>query len=104
MLLVRIVIGKVRNKNRLWPIFRRTPLRPHEEGWNSVAWAKEAFEDAVADTMAIGTCVENWEAVRDKAMWYVEKKKAAHRFDGQAQYDLTKVPTWDMLRNKELVA
>jgi hypothetical protein len=30
-------------------------------------------------------------------MWYVEEKKAAHRFDGQGQYDQDKAATWDML-------
>ncbi|KFA53510.1 hypothetical protein S40293_06531 [Stachybotrys chartarum IBT 40293] len=102
MLLTRIVIAKVKDKRRLQSIFEDTPLRPEVDGWNCVGWAKEGFEAALRNGNALGTSADNWKLVRDTAMWYVEKKKAEHRFDGTADYDPTRAPTWDMLENKEL--
>lgn len=36
-------------------------------------------------------------------LWYVERKKAAHRFDGQGQYDQSKAATWNMIKGVEQV-
>lgn len=36
MLLVRIMIGKVADKNRLVEILRNTPIRQGQPGWNCV--------------------------------------------------------------------
>ncbi|KAM4054575.1 hypothetical protein HRG_005411 [Hirsutella rhossiliensis] len=82
--------------------FERTPLRPDQEGWNCVGWIKEALQAAIGDGRALGTCARDWESVRDTVMWYVEAKKAAHRFDGTVPYDPTKAATWDMLESAEL--
>lgn len=63
---------------------------------------KEAFEVALKDGGVLGTSAAGWSSVRDTAMGYVEKKKAAHRFDGQGQYNTRKAATWDMLKEKEV--
>ena len=43
--------------------------------------------------------------MKNTAMWYVERKKAKHRFDGVvSSCDATKSPTCDMLERRELVA
>lgn len=102
MLLVRVVVGKIKNLDHTKEIFRNIPLRPDVPGWNCVEWVKEAFETALADGGALGTAAPNWTAVRDTAMDYVAKKKAAHRFDGQGKYDQAKAATWDLLEGKEL--
>lgn len=36
-------------------------------------------------------------------MWYVAKKASEHRFDGQGQFDVDKVSTWDAIKAKEQV-
>lgn len=102
MLLVRVLIAKVKSLSRLRSVFKRTPLRPELQNWNCVEWIREALEAAVADGKAVGTCASGWESVRDTAMWYVEAKKAAHRFDGTVLYDPNKAATWDMLEGVEL--
>ncbi|KAK1996793.1 hypothetical protein LX36DRAFT_691784 [Colletotrichum falcatum] len=89
MLLVRVVIAKIKDMRRLQSIFDNPPLRP------------EAFETALRTGNALGTSAGNWELVRNTAMWYVEKKKAEHRFDGTLIYDTSKAPTWDILDNRE---
>jgi hypothetical protein len=51
----------------------------------------------------LGTGSTDWQYVRDTVMWYIEDKKAGHRFDGQGNFDMTKVPTWDLLSGKEVI-
>lgn len=106
-ILVRILIGKVADGARLADAFARTPIRagnPGYEGWNCVSWVQEALNWAAQDGKALGTCHTDWQYVRDTTMWYVAKKAADHRFDGQGQFDQGKVATWDALERKELVA
>lgn len=103
MILVRIVVGKVKNRDRLRAALRRTPVRSEVPGWNCVEWVKEAFLEASNDAEAMGKTVGGWDLLRDAAMWYVEKKKAEHRFDGIGQFDQTKVSTWDMFSSREIV-
>ncbi|KAK1988415.1 hypothetical protein LZ30DRAFT_20775 [Colletotrichum cereale] len=102
MLLIRVVIAKIKDMRRLQSIFENRPLRPEVEGWNCVGWVKEGLEAVLRDGNALGTSVVDWKSVRDIAMWYVEKKKAEHRFAGASHYDHSKAPTWDMLCGKEL--
>ncbi|QPH02856.1 hypothetical protein C2857_007074 [Epichloe festucae Fl1] len=104
MLLVRVVFGKVKELSRLKSIFRNIPIRHEVGGWNCVAWVREAVETALQDRRVLRLSESlNWDSVRDVAMWYVEQKKAAHRFDGQGDYDQTKAATWDMLEGIERV-
>ncbi|KAG6038541.1 hypothetical protein E4U41_004109 [Claviceps citrina] len=102
MLLARIVIAKVCNLQRLERILQQVPLRPDKEGWNGVAWVREAIHLASLDADALGSRVADWDVIRDKAMWYVNQKKSSHRFDGLGQFDITKPATWDMLQDKEV--
>lgn len=104
MLLVRIMIGKVKDKKRLESIFRSTPIRSRVPGWNCVSWVQEAVESALRDKKALSAPGGlTWVDIRDVAMWYVSQKKAAHRFDGLGNFDQNKAATWDMLKGVELV-
>ncbi|KAI9897672.1 hypothetical protein N3K66_007528 [Trichothecium roseum] len=118
MILVRLLVGKVQDMARLRRAFRNTPV-PQDvsvgcgcggdggkglggEDWNWVAWARAALGEASRDGRALGrSAVTEWEALRGKAMEYVEAKKAAHRFDGTADFTLEGIPTWDMIRGLE---
>jgi hypothetical protein len=68
MLLVRAMVGKVTDGNRLVEILRNTPIRQGQPGWNRVSWVKEALETLDADSKALGTRVTEWEKVRSEAM------------------------------------
>lgn len=103
MLLVRIMIGKVENMNRLVRTLRKVPIRPEQAGWNCVGWVKEALEALNADGKALGTSVTEWQAIRDGAMWYVQKKKDEHRFDGKGNFDMKYAATYDLLDGKETI-
>ncbi|KAG9241590.1 hypothetical protein BJ878DRAFT_220797 [Calycina marina] len=102
-LLVRVMIGKIERKDHAVDIIRKTPIKPGEPGWNCVIWVKEALTALQADGKALGTSNVDWNAVRDAGMWYVEKKKAEHRFDGKGTYDSSKAPTWDLLEGRETI-
>lgn len=100
MILVRITVAKVKDRDRLKSIFNRVPVRSDNPEWNCVEWVKEALANLQADGRALGTSCLDWETIRDTAMWYVQSKEADHRFDGQAlpgQFDTEQVPTWDLL-------
>lgn len=103
MLLVRILVGKVKSMDRLRAIFEKTPIRPEDKSWNCVGWVREALSAALQDGRALGTSAGDWESVRNAAMWYIERKKAGHRFDGRVHHDMKKAATWDMLESTELV-
>ncbi|KAL0929465.1 uncharacterized protein CTRU02_215631 [Colletotrichum truncatum] len=100
-ILVRVVIAKIEDKDRLKSIFEEISLE--SEDFNCVKFVKDGWRAAQKDNKALGTSAKGWKAIRDTAMWYVEKKRAEHRFDGTGTYDPTKVPTWDMLEDKELI-
>ena len=103
MLLVRIMIGKVKKMDRLESALRKVPIRQGQMGWNCVGWVKEALEALNADGKALGTSVTEWQAVRDGAMQYVQRKKAEHRFDGRGNFNMRYAATYDMLDGKETV-
>jgi hypothetical protein len=105
-ILVRVLIGKVADTARLRTTFANTPIRAGYAGyedWNCVSWVQEALTWAAQDGKVLGTCQTDWANVRDTAMWYVNKKATEHRFDGEGDFDQSKVPTWDVLERKELV-
>ena len=104
MVLVRVMIAKVNNRDRLISILRNVPIRPHVLGWNCVEWVKEALELLEKDGKALGNSVTEWRTVRNAAMDYCQRKKDEHRFDGKAQFDMITVPTYDLLEKRETVA
>lgn len=104
ILLVRVLVGKVKSVERLQAVLRGTPLREDQEGWNCVSWVKEALESLEKDDRALGTSVTKWGVVREGALSYVIRKKAEHRFDSEGEFDISLVPTWSLLDDKEVVS
>lgn len=102
MMLTRILIGKVKDLDRLRFSLRRTPIQQDVKAWNWIDWVEAAFYEITQDYGNLETCVTKWEILRDTVMRYIELKKLAHRFDGTRAYDFTKVPTWDMLQGAEV--
>ncbi|KAF5023658.1 hypothetical protein F66182_4278 [Fusarium sp. NRRL 66182] len=107
MILIRVQVAKVKNMAALESVLRSVPIRAGEPGWNCVEWVREALAALQNDSKALGTSVLDWTTVRDTAMWYVGQKVMQHRFDGQAalgQFDMTRVPTYDLIKRKELIS
>ncbi|KAF5650053.1 hypothetical protein F52700_492 [Fusarium sp. NRRL 52700] len=103
MLLTQILIGKVKDLERLRSSLRRTPIQQEVKAWNWIDWIEGAFHEMTQDYGNLDTNVTKWEDLRNTVMRYIELKELAHRFDGTRAYDFTKVPTWDMLRGAEVV-
>ena len=103
MILCRVMIGKVEDKQRLVQILSKVPIRQEQANWNCVFWVKEALEEHKADSKAIGTSVLDWGSVRDGVMGYTQKKKDEPRFDGKGNIDMSKVPTFDLIERKETI-
>jgi hypothetical protein len=57
MLLVRIIVRKVADRNHLVKILRDTPIRQGQLGWNYVYWVKEALETLKANPKALGISI-----------------------------------------------
>ncbi|KAF3893290.1 DNAJ domain containing protein [Trichophyton interdigitale] len=103
MLLVRVIIGKILDRDRLAEIMRNTPVRESQPGWNCVVWVKEALESLANDPKALGTSVTEWDRVRNAAMEYCQQKKDQHRFNAWSNFDMDKAPTYDLLELKETI-
>ncbi|KAI1881732.1 hypothetical protein JX265_000558 [Neoarthrinium moseri] len=104
MILVRIVVGKIKDRKRVASILRSIPIRGDQPGWNCVGWVKEALEALGKDGKALGTSVIDWRTIRDAALSYVRHKEAQHRFDGRAQagiFNARQVPTYDLIETKQ---
>jgi hypothetical protein len=90
MIMVRILMAKIESRDRLAQVLRQIPIRQGQQGWNCVTWIKEALAQLQMSTNLIGTSVVEWDAVRDAAMSYCQKKKDEHRFDGKGSFDTTR--------------
>ena len=103
MIMVRILIAKIENRETLAQLLRQIPIRQGQQGWNCIAWIKEALEELQMSKNVIGTSAVEWEAVRNAAMSHVQKKKDQHRFDGKSSFDTAPVATFDLIQGKETI-
>jgi hypothetical protein len=103
MLLVRVMIGKVVDMERLERALRSVPIVQNNPEWNCVIWVRNALEALHVDGKALGTCEIHWTTVRDTAMKYCQDKKDQHRFDGKGDFNMRKAPTYDLLERREVI-
>lgn len=104
-ILVRIMLAKVEDTNKLAQLLRQVPIGQRVEGgWNCVAWVREALFRIERLEGVVGTSVLGWEAVREAALSYCRLKRDQHRFDGTGEYDPTQVPSFDMIQMRETAA
>ena len=103
MILVRVLVAKIVDWNKMELILRGVPLIQNDASWTCRIWVKDALGYLVGDGHALGTSVSDWSTVENAATRYVQVKKDQHRFDGQVQWDMEKVPTWDLIENREAI-
>lgn len=102
MILVRIMLAKVEDTEKLARLLRQVPIGQREEGgWNCVAWVKDALLRIERSEGVVGTNVLGWDAVREAALSYCRRKRDQRRFDGTDRYDPTQVPTFDLISTRE---
>ena len=103
MLLVRIVVGKVKDTDRLRSVLKEVPVVRGDPSWNCVEWVRTALEALEADKGAMGTSQFDWGVIRETAMKYCREKRDAGRFQSGTAYDTSRPPTFDLLEGKELL-
>jgi len=109
--LVRVLLGKVADEAKFDEIVRQVPIRWGQEGyerWTCKAWIREALERLAQGGVLCDGAVTEWERVHDRALEYVETKKAQHRFGGGPPghcdgYRDDVVPTFDLMLDREIV-
>ncbi|KAM0417369.1 hypothetical protein ACHAPT_012603 [Fusarium lateritium] len=101
-LLVRVLIAKVANEERLADIFQNVPVVQDDPGWRCRTWVANALRAVKEDGRAVGRAVLNWENIEDVARRYAGEKIDGGRFKDPALAQMPK-PTWDMLENREIV-
>lgn len=120
MVLVRVLIGKVVDRERLVEVLRGVPVpvgggEGVEEGWNCVSWVRGAVEAIKRDedngngdgkgVMGKGSVLE-WRVVRDAAMGFAGRKMGEgwFRSGGQGNFEVGRVATWDLVGGREIVS
>ncbi|KAK5093765.1 hypothetical protein LTS08_008829 [Lithohypha guttulata] len=101
MILVRVMIGKINDPQALATKLRQVPIVNNDPGWNCVTWLRSALALIAQDVSLMGTSSLGWEAVKATALKYCEQKAAQGRFNGTSKFDMSKVPTFDLLQGKE---
>ncbi|GJN67470.1 hypothetical protein VFPFJ_00343 [Purpureocillium lilacinum] len=85
------------------------------DGFRCRTWVADVFERLHADSreqlevngrsgalLSIGTAVSDWRDVEDTARLYAARKAAEGRFES-VELSIRPKPTWDMLKNKEVI-
>lgn len=75
MVLVRILIAKIEDIDRLAQLLRQIPIRQEQQGWNCVLWIKEALSELQTSANIMGTNVLEWKAVRSAACPIASRRK-----------------------------
>ncbi|KAH7248414.1 kinase-like domain-containing protein [Fusarium solani] len=101
-LLVRILIAKVRDEERLANIFRNVPIVQDDPNWRCRSWVANALAAVKEDGRAVGRAELDWGNIENVARRYAGEKTEAGRFRDVALAQMPK-PTWDMLENREIV-
>ena len=105
-IMVRVLVGKVRRKDRLVSIIRGVPMRPETQDWSCLSWVEEVLDALREDGTVLGAPAPPWIRIRDTAVQFAQEKEAARRFDsppGDWGFDRTKVPTFDVLQMRAMV-
>ncbi|KAL4862896.1 hypothetical protein BDV12DRAFT_178216 [Aspergillus spectabilis] len=103
-ILARITVGKVVDKSRLLKSLRSTPVRHDDPRWNDVYWVKEALGRLRVDPKGLGTSVTEWGKVRNGVMNYCQVQTEQHRLTKKGGFSIRRVPTFDLMERKEVVA
>lgn len=101
--LVRFAIAKVKSCERLLDILREVSIVQGDPDWNCVFWVRDALDAVWKDSRAAGVPTVGWETYRGAAMRYCQRKIDNHRFDGEGEFNMSDVPTYDVLQDKEII-
>ncbi|KID83802.1 hypothetical protein MGU_08887 [Metarhizium guizhouense ARSEF 977] len=102
-LLIRILVAKVLDEERLANIFRAVPIVQNDANWRCRTWIANAVAAVKQDGRAVGRAVLDWGEIERVARRFAGEKTAAGRYR-DVKLALKPKPTWDMLQNRETVS
>ncbi|KAF2455783.1 hypothetical protein BDY21DRAFT_288730 [Lineolata rhizophorae] len=102
MILVRVMVAKIVQLDRMEQILRGLPTVQNDPTWTCRLWVRDAVARLAAEGV-LGTSITAWTTIEHTTRQYVRQKKDQHRFDGGEEWNRSKVPTWDLIGNKETV-
>ncbi|KAI5850815.1 hypothetical protein GGS23DRAFT_91139 [Durotheca rogersii] len=101
-LLVRVLVAKIIDEERLANIFREVPVVQDDPDWRGRTWVANALRALREDGRAVGRAVLDWGEIETVARQYAGEKTEGGRFRDVTLTDLPR-PTWDMLEGREIV-
>ena len=103
MILIRLMIGKIKSKERVEAAMRSVPIRQDDPTFNCIFWVQQALAAIKADGKSMGTSRLAWPEVKGAAMKYVQEKKDQQRFTSGTSFVMSHVPTFDLLSGREVI-
>jgi hypothetical protein len=107
-LLTRVLIAKIGDPSSVDTTLWAVPIVQGDPDWNCISWVKSAIAKLDADGVLSKSKVVDWDTIDQRCRDYVAKKKEARRWRGSADpissYKSVKIPTWDMLKEREVVS
>ncbi|KAM7197509.1 hypothetical protein V8F20_006654 [Naviculisporaceae sp. PSN 640] len=97
MILVRVVIAKIEDYDRLLEILASVPMRPEDDDFSCVSWMRDCLKVLEEDTtgaLSAKSKILDFDVIKPAVLEYVERKKAQHRFDGKVNVDEQVAPMW----------
>ncbi|KAM7203360.1 hypothetical protein V8F33_002351 [Rhypophila sp. PSN 637] len=113
MVLVRVVIAKIHDMDRLMEILSNVPIRGHDKTFSCRMWMIDAVNALAQDdgqALSAKSKITDWDTIYQAAIEFVEKKKAEHRFDGRDAenpnpvFRKERIATFDLLTGEEIFA
>lgn len=100
-LLVRILIAKVTDPERLARICQSVPISKSNPSCRT--WVRDVLEVIKRDGNAVGTAILDWTGIEHVAKQYALEKTESGRFADVALAEKPK-PTFDLIHNREIIS
>lgn len=62
-LLIRVLVGKIKDRGRVFTALRNVPVVQNDPNWNCVIWVKEALAALQRNGKTMGTSKLDWQEV-----------------------------------------
>ncbi|KAL2828457.1 hypothetical protein BDW59DRAFT_178837 [Aspergillus cavernicola] len=103
MLLVRVMIGKVKDGHRLAEVMRNTAIRQNETGWNCVFWVKVHWKGSKLMARPWGQASFVGKRSAERQWDIASERRISIALTARETSDMSQAPTYDLIKRKELV-
>lgn len=101
---MRILVGEVDRIDLAERLFAEVPVVQDDADFNCVEWVRLALLRLKRDRSGGVRVVFDWEDIQSTALEYVDLKKKQGRFEVGWEGDSSRVATFDMMLDREIVA